>query len=713
MPQPVHYSRFPADVVPLELRQLDRWACWQVVPSKDGKKPGKPPIQATGKCFNGCLSSSRHVYARSNDPSTWGSFVMARHYLENLLVPKGRACGLSFALNGDGIVGIDLDDCRNPNNKTISVWAIVIIARFNSYTEITPSGTGIRIFIRGKLPPEGRKKGRIEVYDTNKFLSVTGRKVTAHGAGDDIEDRSYELLDWHQEVFGTPPSAKENKGHGVTQVVVNQPPDIDQARLERLFRDKPKAGEIFNCERNLYASQSEADLALANYAVRAGWTDQEVCDLLVGARQNADVPIKPAGYFVRTIAKAREGQGGKNRISEKGGAGSGGAGAENRNLNKGGAGPVTIEQARDTFCQHLYLPNPFVVDVALAVPAGNKLLQTDPLWLFLKGPPGSGKTELVNALRPLPEWAMLVSNLTPAALISGYGDPTRDEGDQSLLPQLDGKTLVIKDFTTILAMNPMQRDEIFGILRDCYDGHASKNFGTGRREYTSRFNLLAGVTNAIEGAWHLSQLGERFLVWAMDTDHKEQTKRAMRNANNEPAMREELAQAAAGVLAGLPDVVPQVPQPLQERTLTLAYLLARLRTYVARDRNDVVHRAPEVEVPTRIVKQLLRLGQSVALVRGKEEVTDDEFAIMRKVALDSVPSARLGIFNQLLRAKQEGRIYDVDAFAKKCRISHSPAKRHLDDMMLLGLAEPQVRDRKFYYRLRDDVWTEWKQVTSR
>ena len=60
------------------------------------------------------------------------------------------------------------------------------------------------------------------------------------------------------------------------------------------------------------------------------------------------------------------------------------------------------------------------------------------LWLFLKGPPGSGKTELVSPLKGQTEWATLVSNLTPAALISGYGDPTRDEGDQSLLPQLNG-----------------------------------------------------------------------------------------------------------------------------------------------------------------------------------------------------------------------------------------------------------------------------------
>src|SRR5262249_10135162 len=160
-------------------------------------------------------------------------------------------------------------------------------------------------------------------------------------------------------------------------------------------------------------------------------------------------------------------------------------------------------------------------------------------------------------------------NLTPAALISGYVDP--DGPDPSLLPQLDGKCLVIKDFTTVLAMNPMQRDEIYGILRDVYDGHAAKHFGTGRREYVSRFNMLAGVALQIERAWHLSALGERFLTWTMKVDHEEQTRRAMNNANNEPTIRRELAAAAAGVLAGLPEMIPEVPTDLQRKVQKLAF----------------------------------------------------------------------------------------------------------------------------------------------
>ena len=101
------------------------------------------------------------------------------------------------------IIGIDLDNCRNPKNKRISKWAVKIIKRFASYTETSPSGNGIRIFLRGKLPPGHRcKRGKIEVYSSDKFLTVTGRKIASHGAGSAIEDRTDELLAWHSEVFG-------------------------------------------------------------------------------------------------------------------------------------------------------------------------------------------------------------------------------------------------------------------------------------------------------------------------------------------------------------------------------------------------------------------------------------------------------------------------------------------------------------------------------
>src|SRR5262249_24216161 len=64
-----------------------------------------------------------------------------------------------------GIVGIDLDCCRDPKTGTVDSWAQAIIDEVRSYTEVSPSGTGIRIFAKGRIPGEGRKKGPFEIYN--------------------------------------------------------------------------------------------------------------------------------------------------------------------------------------------------------------------------------------------------------------------------------------------------------------------------------------------------------------------------------------------------------------------------------------------------------------------------------------------------------------------------------------------------------------------
>jgi hypothetical protein len=286
------YARIDVNAIPAELRELPRWVCWR---AEEGK--GKPPKNPHDPALR--------LNAKCNDPATWSSFDYAHGALNRL--PLSVEAGLSFALNGDGIVGIDLDDCRNPKTRSIDPWAVKIIERFSSYTEISPSGSGIRIFFRGNLPPQGRHKGNIEVYATGKFLSVTGHTLTTYGATAAVEDRGDELLAWHRETFG-PSSTSTKKSSDGPQLILNDPPVIDEDRLSRLFSSKPKARCIYEGDRNGYASQSEADLALANYAVRGGLTDQETCDLLVAARINAgEDRAKAVGYFVTTIAKAREG----------------------------------------------------------------------------------------------------------------------------------------------------------------------------------------------------------------------------------------------------------------------------------------------------------------------------------------------------------------------------------------------------------------------
>src|SRR5262245_35576510 len=118
-------------------------------------------------------------------PRTWAPFADAfRAYAAN------RGHGIGIVLDGsDRLTGVDLDKCRHPGHGTIEPWAQAIVDELRSYTEASPSGTGLRIFLKGDpLPPSGRKKGPIEVYDRGRYLTVTGNWI--EGTPRTIEERA-------------------------------------------------------------------------------------------------------------------------------------------------------------------------------------------------------------------------------------------------------------------------------------------------------------------------------------------------------------------------------------------------------------------------------------------------------------------------------------------------------------------------------------------
>ena len=104
---------------------------------------------------------------------TWRTFDDALTAVE-----AGHGQALWWATSADDdIVGLDFDDCGDEETGQLLPYAQGYIRLLNSYTEWSPSGKGIRIFVRGKLPPEGRKKGKIEVYEQDRFLSITGHHL--------------------------------------------------------------------------------------------------------------------------------------------------------------------------------------------------------------------------------------------------------------------------------------------------------------------------------------------------------------------------------------------------------------------------------------------------------------------------------------------------------------------------------------------------------
>ena len=156
-------------------RFAHRWTIWKWESGK-GNKPTKAPYQGR----------QPNWHASNNDSRTWSTFAEA-------LAAAPFGGGLNFSFGGGssrfGFVGLDLDECRNPNTGEITPWARKLVDEYGAYTEISVSGTGLHILGRKDgiepfiklVKMEGG--GKLEIFcQANHFLCLTGNIFEGHGA---------------------------------------------------------------------------------------------------------------------------------------------------------------------------------------------------------------------------------------------------------------------------------------------------------------------------------------------------------------------------------------------------------------------------------------------------------------------------------------------------------------------------------------------------
>lgn len=178
------------------LKLQDRWLTsrWTWNPKANGGrgKYDKPPLNAR----TGGPGSS-------TDYRTWSRFEDAISAQR-----EGRADMIGFALGeADGGLyysGIDLDDCRNPDTGEITPLATDIISTMDSYAEVSPSGTGVKIICLGKLPVGSRSKnkaGTVEIYGGGRYFALTGQRV--EGTPKRVELRQDQLMGVYSKYIGS------------------------------------------------------------------------------------------------------------------------------------------------------------------------------------------------------------------------------------------------------------------------------------------------------------------------------------------------------------------------------------------------------------------------------------------------------------------------------------------------------------------------------
>jgi putative DNA primase/helicase len=236
--------------VPERLRSLPQWICWRAEPHPSRRKPMKTP-------YNPMTGEKANIH----DPETWGNFAAV---VESYRIHYYDGIGLVLTQD-DGIVGIDLDGCITDGQ--LSTLAQEIVTLLDSYTEISPSGSGIRIFVTADLGDFAGRRGQgLELYNFNRYLSVTGDHLP--GTPLDVCSRYQELRSLYRKYLHAPATTPTHTAPEGMPATLEQ---SDEVVLSRLFAGK--LGELY---RQIYHG-----VTTEVYGAGQGESDQSRADVLL------------------------------------------------------------------------------------------------------------------------------------------------------------------------------------------------------------------------------------------------------------------------------------------------------------------------------------------------------------------------------------------------------------------------------------------------
>lgn len=295
------HSRFTR--LPAELKGLRQWVCWRLVPRPEAK-PAKVPVDPkTGK--EGSVA----------DPATWGSFDEACARFESDAELKG--IGFVFTA-ADPYVGVDVDDCREPETAALSDWAAELVKLLDTYVEVSPSGTGVKMIARGRPPGPATRRNKVEMYFEGRYFTLTGERLGVA----QVNERQAQVDELYRLVFGDVARKKKKGVEGAGGGAGDGAGDDPRVERVRRLSDEgllARARAAANGEKfkRLYdlgdvsghgGDHSSADLALV--ALLAYWTagDAERIDRLFRAsklfRPKWDERRGAQTYGARTVHAA-------------------------------------------------------------------------------------------------------------------------------------------------------------------------------------------------------------------------------------------------------------------------------------------------------------------------------------------------------------------------------------------------------------------------
>ena len=228
------------------MQELKQWILWKYEDT-GGKKLSKVPYQINGD------------RAKPNDKTTWSDYNTVKAVLYNF---DNEYDGIGFVFTADDdYVGIDLDFGIAEDVKDD------IINTLDSYTELSPSGKGYHIIVKGKKTIGANRKNNIEIYDNLRYFTITENIINNKNT---VQERQKEL-DYICKKYLCDAPKQSNNNTGTTTASTLSDEEIirlaGNAKNEEIFKSL-LSGDITG-----YESHSEADIKLCS--ILAFWCGRD------------------------------------------------------------------------------------------------------------------------------------------------------------------------------------------------------------------------------------------------------------------------------------------------------------------------------------------------------------------------------------------------------------------------------------------------------
>ena len=236
-------------------------------------------------------SAAPRQRAKANDPTTWGTYKEALGIWQ-----RGKSDGIGYCLLDGEIGAFDLDNCRDPETGSLAAWAVDLIEQVGSYTEITVSGSGLRIlgYARGLKIHRKQRDGELELETyrrAERYIVITGNP---------LPDTDAQLVDIDTHIDAVVAELDDKSAKASSRARAAN----DGAGTEDEIEDLIRTG----CNDRYGGDRSAAVWRVINELLRRGWRSEAICAQLLDQANRISDHIydqpDPEDYAARQVKQA-------------------------------------------------------------------------------------------------------------------------------------------------------------------------------------------------------------------------------------------------------------------------------------------------------------------------------------------------------------------------------------------------------------------------